>query len=768
MLDQNPHGKVITFYSYKGGTGRTMALANVACSLARNQTISKGILMIDWDLEAPGLHRFFAPATRKDSRGAATEQLDFAPGLIDFFWECNHIFPLSESAQDGHAEETSKALIEKVNIQNYIHQTEIAKVYLLKAGRFDGEYPKRVNTFRWDAFYEKSPDFFRILAEILAKQFDYILIDSRTGITDTSGICTMIMPERLVVVFVPNQQSLTGVADLIKRAISYRKSSDDLRPLVVFPLPSRIESNQPDLREKWRRGDRDENIAGYQSTFEELFSDVYRLDKCILEDYFDNVQIQHVPYYAYGEKIAVQLERSEDSLSIAKSYVSFTDRLLNSVNPWDYSDGTIQKHNNPFIYGRALFPSEFAGREAELNRIASRLSTGQSIAVIGQPHVGKTSLLSYLADTTARRKQFGQNFDRDIFVYLDLLVLQGVRTQADFWKYVLTPLGTLEHLAEYEYADQKGYNTFELEQVFGSLGRRKRKLVLMIDEFDSLLSHPVLNKPEFYGGLRTLASRSSGFALVIASRRSLEQLNRLTQDINPHGSPYFNIFVELRLGCLKPDTLAALLNTGSTHITALDRQFVQQVSGGHPYLAQAAAAMLWDAREEGLAGQECYQFAVQSLYRQTRPHFADTWNFWSSTTRKVVIALALLEVSRLLKSRRVEIRGLIEDLDDFREELELLEVSGILTQTVDGEWRIQQESFLWWFIDELRRNVREETHFSDWLRKQNVDNLLTERDRQSLAQAAEEVSLLAGKGAMTLMEKLAKDFGEVSQDDGKS
>ena len=51
-------GRIITFYSYKGGTGRSMALANVAWLLA---TARKRVLMIDWDLEAPGLHRYVHP-----------------------------------------------------------------------------------------------------------------------------------------------------------------------------------------------------------------------------------------------------------------------------------------------------------------------------------------------------------------------------------------------------------------------------------------------------------------------------------------------------------------------------------------------------------------------------------------------------------------------------------------------------------------------------------------------------------------------------------
>ena len=52
------YGEIIMFYSYKGGNGRTMALSNVACLLAQRNPKDK-ILMVDWDLEAPGLHTFF-------------------------------------------------------------------------------------------------------------------------------------------------------------------------------------------------------------------------------------------------------------------------------------------------------------------------------------------------------------------------------------------------------------------------------------------------------------------------------------------------------------------------------------------------------------------------------------------------------------------------------------------------------------------------------------------------------------------------------------
>ena len=45
-----------TFYSFKGGVGRSMALANVADILARR---GLRVLVIDFDLEAPGLERYF-------------------------------------------------------------------------------------------------------------------------------------------------------------------------------------------------------------------------------------------------------------------------------------------------------------------------------------------------------------------------------------------------------------------------------------------------------------------------------------------------------------------------------------------------------------------------------------------------------------------------------------------------------------------------------------------------------------------------------------
>ena len=358
-------GKVITFYSYKGGTGRTMALANVACLLAERQAEkrSKAVLVIDWDLEAPGLHRYFRDRFKLGfSAHLSTEDaIEQKPGLIDIAYELQ----TELSAQDelsGTAlgkkpdhEKLAQAVIDKVKPEEYAIETRIPSLYMIKAGRFDRKdpeaYPRRVNSFRWEALYRQSPMLIRLLVEQFAKKYEYILIDSRTGVTDVSGICTMLMAEKLVVVFTPNLQSLLGGLQQTRSAIEYRRESSDLRPLIVYPLPSRVEANEPTLRKQWRFGG-DSHIRGYQPEFERLFGELYRDSEIQLSDYFDEVQIQQIPRYAYGEEIAVLSEEVGDRFSLKRSYENFTISLVDQNYPWAKA---AHDREGGFLRERSLF-----------------------------------------------------------------------------------------------------------------------------------------------------------------------------------------------------------------------------------------------------------------------------------------------------------------------------------------------------------------------------------------------------------------------------
>ena len=83
-MSEPGQGQIVTFYSYKGGTGRTMALANVAWILASSE---KRVLCVDWDLESPGLHKFFHPFLNESTVSATAGVIeiinDYASAAVD-------------------------------------------------------------------------------------------------------------------------------------------------------------------------------------------------------------------------------------------------------------------------------------------------------------------------------------------------------------------------------------------------------------------------------------------------------------------------------------------------------------------------------------------------------------------------------------------------------------------------------------------------------------------------------------------------------------
>jgi hypothetical protein len=309
-----------------------MALAHVACLLAERLGTSDRVLVVDWDLEAPGRHRFFPPRLELSTAGTDLG-LDAVPGLIDLFGALRDALPSQRAASEDAADSDLDAALEAVGLEQFFADTGVPGVNILRAGRNDdGQYSRRVGTFDWENLFHRCPAVFRRLAERLGAIFRYVLIDSRTGVTDISGICTSLLPEKLVFVLTPNRQSLTGMWDLVGRVTAYRRNSDDLCPLLVYPLPSRIEASRQDLRSLWRHGNPDKGIVGYQPMFEQLFTTTYGLRECDLSAYFDDVQIQQTADYAYGEEIAVR--RSSDRFSLANSYRVLADQLKSGRPPW--------------------------------------------------------------------------------------------------------------------------------------------------------------------------------------------------------------------------------------------------------------------------------------------------------------------------------------------------------------------------------------------------------------------------------------------------
>src|SRR5829696_7615454 len=170
----NP-GKIVTFYSYKGGTGRSMHLANVAWILASN---GKRVLMVDWDLEAPGLHRYFRPFL-VDKELIATE------GLIDLMWDFTDaaMTPVPDKDREKGWHETYADLAPYTAAVRWTFPRP-GCLDLLPAGKQGPGYSHNVNSFNWQNFYDRLGGgvFLESVKERMRKEYDYVLIDSRTGV----------------------------------------------------------------------------------------------------------------------------------------------------------------------------------------------------------------------------------------------------------------------------------------------------------------------------------------------------------------------------------------------------------------------------------------------------------------------------------------------------------------------------------------------------------------------------------------------------------
>jgi MinD-like ATPase involved in chromosome partitioning or flagellar assembly len=213
QLPANPGagGEVITFYSYKGGTGRSMLLANVAWMLA---SAGLKILIIDWDLEAPGLHRYFKPFLGDDpelreQEGVIEWLQDYWDAMLDHEGNVDVDAIVREYADP-------RRYVRRLHTEGYLE----GGIDLLGPGRQEQGYAEALADFDFTRLYQKlrGADFIEASKRILIGSggYDYVLVDSRTGVSDTSGFCTVGLADTLVVCFTYNNQSVIGASNIAR------------------------------------------------------------------------------------------------------------------------------------------------------------------------------------------------------------------------------------------------------------------------------------------------------------------------------------------------------------------------------------------------------------------------------------------------------------------------------------------------------------------------------------------------------------------------
>ncbi len=414
-----PPGRIITFYSYKGGTGRSMLLANAAMVLASND---RKVAVIDWDLEAPGLHRYFRPFLADPELNATLGLIDMLSGYWDALVELDGA---TDPPPDGWAQRYLDIYRYAVTLSLPCTEGGGSLVFM-PAGRQNTGYGNRVSAFDWDAFYADAGGrgFVEALAQRLRAEFDYVLIDSRTGVSDTAGICTIHLPDDLVVCFTYNNQNMLGASGVAQyaaaarqdmvRAAEQQRSSDGTAkanistnasanptgpavttpacsPLRLYPVPTRADYQLPDLLNP--RRERAQRLFAW--TLDDMPAEQAR-------EYWSDVEQPYLPIHSYHETLACLTDQPFDRSSMLTATQNVVRRITNgAVQRWlpMFADEVRQRLRGEMESAGALAPAPPAGAPTIAAASTAPAAAPARSGVAGS--AGTPSATPFSAPTTA-------------------------------------------------------------------------------------------------------------------------------------------------------------------------------------------------------------------------------------------------------------------------------------------------------------------------------------------------------------------------------
>lgn len=263
-----------------------MALANAAHLMA---CAGLRVLMIDFDLEAPGLEQYF-PVDHKAIRAHA--------GLFDLILRYKAAMASSLPATPENQE--FRRLQDLFIVPIYPSLPSGGILDLMPAGcrgndeQLD-EYALGLRQFDWQDFYFNFGGgvFFEWLRRSLdGKSYDIVLVDSRTGVTEMGGICAYQLADAIVVMCASNQQNLNGTHDVVRNFFADRVTMlRSGRPLHLLVVPARVEQGSDSL------------LLGFRSRFESLFGSFTPRELTSAGLAFWDLMIPYEPRSAFQEHV---------------------------------------------------------------------------------------------------------------------------------------------------------------------------------------------------------------------------------------------------------------------------------------------------------------------------------------------------------------------------------------------------------------------------------------------------------------------------------
>jgi Tfp pilus assembly protein PilF/cellulose biosynthesis protein BcsQ len=254
MPVENTKAPFITFYSFKGGVGRSMALINTAAIMAER---GFRVLVIDMDLEAPGLSFLMRDAVMSNANPPATPSPQV--GLIDLLTDAkergaeSNLFALSVAQMLDIYTCAYTIRGQEASSQGSVKSSpNEGRLRIMPAGALDEHYTTRFSDLNLRGLYEEGlgEPLIRTLKKKLAESglVDFVLIDSRTGFSDEAGVCTRDLADYLVILSGLNKQNVEGTSNFLRVLRGATDGNVDFQ-IILSPVPYGIEELTAERKE---------------------------------------------------------------------------------------------------------------------------------------------------------------------------------------------------------------------------------------------------------------------------------------------------------------------------------------------------------------------------------------------------------------------------------------------------------------------------------------------------------------------------------------
>ena len=187
MNNRKFNSDVISFYSYKGGTGRTLALIHIAYLLAQK---GKNVLILDLDMESPSIQNIFK---------SEIEGMNY--GLIDYLY--NKMYEKGTEKRISISDIYVKLDGSKYNKIN-------GNLYIVPAGKINTEYIYKLSKIQPNLISRDNyiSDLIKNLESRQSLNLDFVLVDSRTGINNWSELSLIDLSDKVIFFISPNQKNI--------------------------------------------------------------------------------------------------------------------------------------------------------------------------------------------------------------------------------------------------------------------------------------------------------------------------------------------------------------------------------------------------------------------------------------------------------------------------------------------------------------------------------------------------------------------------------